>query len=146
MATYRNQVRRAAIDILEVIIKTPKWGKVKIVNPDKGEEKLKEILYKQYSLQGVKKEIGYQNTVLLDAAFLLKNNNHIDILKNENDEYDIGIIAFKSGEIALRERFYQDDISNYNSDKYYSYFRWVLPIMAILISIVSLYFSIKKQC
>lgn len=57
------------------------------------------------------------------------------ISENINDSWlsiaNTGITAFKDNKI-------EDEINQYNNDIYYQSFRWVLPFVAIIISVLSL--------
>lgn len=86
----------------------------------------------------------YSKESLREAADLLAINDHIEIFENQNDVYDIGIKAYKKGEIALREDIYQDEIDEYNSNAIYRRTRIWLPVLALVVAVISLMLSICK--
>jgi len=142
--SYRNDKRRTAIWILKQLCKPSKMTITGIQHPDRHEE-INERHYDTISLKDLISQSNYSRELLRDAADLLFLNKHIDLFENQKDRFDIKIKAFKQGEFALREDFYQDQIDDYNSDKYYRNLRMIIPILALLISIVSLFISTCKK-
>ena len=141
---YRTQKRLAAIWILEKITVAPKMAITTIVEGNNRTE----VNQKNYSWHKLKDLIPvspYERILLRDACDLLFIKDHIDICDNKIDVFDIEVKALKVGEIAFKEDFYQDDISNYNSERQYRNLRWWIPSAALLISLISLIISTCKK-
>lgn len=137
---YRNKKRKAAIWILEQICRPLKARATGLRNFE-GANSYKEInekYYDQYELKELINKQVFTRELLRDAADLLFINDHITIFENEKNIYDIGLKAYKKGEIALREDIYQDEIDQYNSDKKYLHLRWVLPTIALILTTITL--------
>ena len=122
--SYRNDKRKASIWLLENICVPAKRTITAIIGPGKRTEvnqknydwfELKELISKSSYDKNLK--FSYDKNLIRDACDLLRIKEHIDILENEIDRFDIKVKAFKEGEVALREDYYQDDINNYLSDK-----------------------------
>lgn len=137
---YRNQKRKAAIWILKEICK-PRTFRITAIDEPDNYQKINEKFYDTYELKDLSAKNKYSLGLLRNAVDLLGIKGHITIFENEKDIYDIGIKALKSGEIALHEDIYQEDIDEYRSNMVFRWTRIWLPILAIVISLISLVFS-----
>jgi hypothetical protein len=144
MGLHRNDKRRAAIWLLEQLIK-PLKGTI-TASVDSGIlTPINKKTYSNYKFADLIVQSKYSKEILREAADLLCDRQHIGIMENFNDLYDCTIWALAAGEIALNDDIYQEEINVYNSDKYYRLFRWVLPLAAITISILSIFISTCRK-
>jgi hypothetical protein len=144
---YRNRKRKTAIWILEQICK-PLKARITGLRDFEGPGSYMEVnekYYDKYDLKDLIAKNVYSKELLRDAADLLAINDHVEIFENQNNVFDIGIKAYKKGEIALREDIYQDEIDEYNSNAIYLRTRIWLPILALVIAVISLVLSICNQ-
>src|SRR5687768_5626015 len=116
---YRNQKREVAIWILQQITKSQKTKVTAHIENGVREERNYEKSYDDYKLNTLKEVSSYTKEILREAAELLLSKGHLDLFENSNDIYQCIIRATKAGEIALKEEVYEEDIRNYNSDRYY---------------------------
>lgn len=131
---YRNLKREAAIWILNQLLNP----KIKVTKDDRGVP-VNTRTYSSYEASELEAKNVYRKEILRDAIEMLFKNGHISFaMENQKDIYQYTIRTNYEGESAIKDGFYEDEITTYNNDKYYSYFRWVLPIAAIIISILSL--------
>lgn len=145
---HRNEKRKAAIWLLnELIISNSKFRATGMTdgatdNFTKWDSKI----YNIYKFNDLHSKSSFKKGLLKSAVELLFNNKHIAYGNvSQVDIYDFELKATNSGEEALRDEIYEDEIEIYNNDKYFRYLRWWLPILAIVISIISLCFSTCKD-
>ena len=144
----RNKKRSAAIWLLEQIVKkkSTRITEFSDINYKQERSQINRRVYDVYTFQELslltKK---YTQFDLRTALELLLQRKHIEIVnQNNSDLYDCSLQALWEGHAALIEETYNDEIETYRNDKYYSYSRWLLPIAAIVISIIALSRSIHK--
>jgi hypothetical protein len=142
--SHRNDKRKAAIWILENICVPPKMIVTAIEEPGKRIE-FNQKKYDWFKLKEFISKSPYDKNLLRDACDLLRIKEHIDILDNEIDRFDIQVKAFKEGEVALREDFYQDDIDNYLSDKRFRNLRWQLPLLIVILTAINIGYTFYKD-
>lgn len=145
---YRNEKRKAAIWILSTIIK-PRTARVTGLRNFKNigsYEEVNEKYYDEYRLKDlIAKQQPYSRELLRDAVDFLYINGDIQLSENEKDRFDIGIKANKEGEISLRDDKYDDEIDIYNSDTIYRSARMWLPVSAIIVSLMTLGYSVYQN-
>jgi hypothetical protein len=101
--------------------------------------------YSDYDLKELIEKNEYDRKILRDAIELLYKNGHVSFrMENQKNIYECIIYTNYNGESAIKDEFYEDEIEIYNNDKYFRYLRWWLPILAIIISIVSICLSTCK--
>lgn len=142
--SHRNDKRQAAIWLLTKICVAPKMSVTGIVEGGKRRE-INTKRYDWFKLKELIRECHYDKELLRGACDLLFLKDHIDILENENDRFDIQVKAYKEGEIALREDFYQDDIANYSSDKRFRNLRWQLPLLIVILTTINIGYTFYKD-
>ena len=142
--SYRNDKRKASIWILENICVPAKMTITAIIEPGKRTE-VNQKNYDWFELKGLISKSSYDKNLIRDACDLLRIKEHIDILENEIDRFDIKVKAFKEGEVALREDYYQDDINNYLSDKRFRNLRWQLPLLIVLLTAINIGYTFYKD-
>ena len=142
--SHRNEKRRAAIWLLDKICVAPKMSVTGIVEGGKRRE-INTKRYDWFKLKGLLEKCPYDKTLIRDACDLLFLKDHIDILENENDRFDIQVKAYKDGEVALREDFYQDDIANYSADKRFRNLRWQLPFLIVILTALNIGYTFYKD-
>lgn len=145
--SYRNDKRKAAIWILEQITVPAKMNIAGMSDPLSNKSiKTTKKRYDVFAFTDLLSKSKYSKDVLRSAVDLLYNNAHIKyIQESETDIYDFSMQAFPAADEALKEEIYENEISTYKNDYYYSYSRWILPIAAILISLLSIYLTTCKK-
>lgn len=144
-----NQKRKAAIWILKYITNDVKHKyavSAKIDTNGKRQDVDPTPSYKRYYFKDIQPISGFKKETFKYAIDLLYERGHINPLYGEDKDYNI--IEFEGnqkGNTALHDRVYEDEISNYNNDRFYASGRWVLPVIAIIISIVSICISTCKK-
>jgi len=142
--SHRNDKLKAAIWLLENICVPPKMSVTAIVESGKRTE-FNQKKYDWFKLKELISKSPYDKNLLRDACDLLRIKEHIDVLDNEIDRFDIQVKALKEGEVALREDFYQDDIANYSSDKKFRNLRWQLPFLIVILTAINIGYSFYKD-
>lgn len=88
----------------------------------------------------------YEAPLIYEASFFLMSRGYVEPVGMTNDDIaNTSIKITDEGINALRDEIFEDEITNYNNDRYYSYSRWILPVLSILVSIVALWFSTCKK-
>lgn len=135
---YRNKLRRVCIWVLRELMKVKTAKVTGLINPPAEKIEFHQPKYDRYSVQELADKNVYPRELIFEATEMLYDNGHIEIWSNQQNMYLRDIQANGNGKSALKSKFYEDEIELYNNDKYFRYFRWVLPIVAIAISILSL--------
>ena len=144
MMSQRNDKRKAAIWLLKNICVPPKMSVTAIVEPGKRTE-VNQKKYDWFKLKDLILKSPFDKNLLRDACDLLFIKEHIDVLDNELDRFDIQVKALKEGEVALREDFYEDDITNYSSDKKFRNLRWQLPFLIVILTAINIGYTFYKN-
>ena len=142
--SHRNDKRQAAIWLLLKICVAPKMSVTGIVEGGKRRE-INTKRYDWFKLKELLEDCPYDKELIRGACDLLFLKDHVNILENENDRFDIQVKAYKEGEIALREDFYQDDIANYLSDKRFRNLRWQLPLLIVVLTAINIGYTFYKD-
>lgn len=142
--SYRNKKRKVAIWVLDQICGPQKMVVTAITEAGKRRE-VNTKNYDWFNLKDLLKKTPFDKNLVRDSCDLLFLKNHIDILENEIDRFDIKIKAYREGEVALREDIYQDEIDNYSSDKRYRSLRWMLPLIIVILTVVNIAYTFYKD-
>lgn len=136
---YRNKKRIAAVWVLKQLCNQPS-----ITQQHQGDVILNEKITSGFSYQELQKLIDknkFSKEILLETAYLLLSKKHIEILRNDNNIYEISLKGTEEGQFALNDDYYQDEIAQYKNDKIYSTVRWVMPVIAFLFAIITTGYS-----
>lgn len=137
-----NQKRKAAIWILKYITndvkqKFPVSAKIE-ANGDR-QEIDPTPSYKRYYFKDLQPISGFSKDTFKYAIDLLCERGHINPLYGQGRDYNIiELEGNEEGNAALHDRIYQNEINTYNNDRFFAFSRWILPIIAIVISIISI--------
>jgi hypothetical protein len=146
-----NRKKRAAIWILKTASK-PKEGIEKYtvtakVDADGSRREIDSIpTYDFYKFTELQPKSGFSKETFYYALRLLYLKEYINPRFGEDRDYNI--IEFqctKEGVIALHDMVYEKEIAEYNNDRFYLRGRWLLPLIAIGVAIISLYFSTCRK-
>ncbi len=143
--SYRNEKRRTAIWVLQELCKPAKVRVTALIDSNGRRQEITDRHYEWVKLLDMISTSQYSRELLRDAIDLLVINEHIDLLENQKNAYDIEIKAFRKGEIALREDVYQEEIKNYNSDRIFRNLRWLLPLAMLILTALNIAYSFYKQ-
>lgn len=144
---YRNKKRLVAVWILEKISIANKAHVVGQATTTTNVEIPKYIRPTDpYKVSELIKLNKYEAPIIYEASFFLISRGYIQhIGMEDNDIAHTSIKITDEGINALRDEIIQDEIRDYNNDFYYSYLRWWLPIVAIIVSVSSIFFSTCKK-
>jgi hypothetical protein len=143
--SYRNDKRRAAIWLLQELCKPSRVRVTALIDSNGRRQEITDRHYNWVKLTELIPNSKYSRELLRDAVDLLVVNGHVDLLENYKNAYEIEIRAFRKGEISLRDDVYQEEISNYNSDKTFRNLRWILPLAMLILTAINIGYSFYKQ-
>jgi hypothetical protein len=144
--TYWQQRREAGIWMLSKLVVPNKMKVTAYIDKNQNREDIYfEKSYDKYTINDLAEEKVYNKEILYEVAYFLYGKGHINVWQQRNDIYASTIQAKPEGEIALKEDIYGEEIRNYNSDKIYRRTRWLIPVFAFIISIVSLCISMCRK-
>lgn len=99
-----------------------------------------------YKVSELVKLNKYKPSIIYEASFFLISRGYIESVGMINEDIaNTSIKITDEGINALRDEVLEDEINNYNNDRYYSYLRWWVPILALIVSLTSIFFSTCKR-
>ncbi len=126
----RNKSLLVAVCVLNALVKS---RLIKVNTSDK---------YDWYEFKALADKGKCPESVLKDAIALLFINGHIEVQPANYEKANVSHIkATTKGSVALTEKYYEEDIRDYNEKRWVNFRSWV----ALIISAVAIILSILKS-